>query len=66
MVDLEVQGDDTMNYLVINEEGHALTVVNTIEDAREEKERLQEYIDKHIGINDTLRIVKVTATESVE
>ena len=55
-----------MNYLVINEEGHALTVVNTIEDAREEKERLQEYIDKHTGINDTLRTVKVTATESVE
>ena len=66
MVALEVQGDDTMNYLVINEEGYALTVVNAIEDAREEKERLQEYIDKHTGINDTLRIVKVTTTESVE
>ena len=55
-----------MNFLIVNEEGHALAVVNTIEDAREEKERLQEYIDKHIGINDTLRIVKVTTTESVE
>ena len=55
-----------MNFLIVNEEGYALTVVSTIEDAREEKERLQEYIDKHIGINDTLRIVKVTATESVE
>jgi hypothetical protein len=55
-----------MNFLIVNEKGNALTVVNTIEDAREERERLQEYIDKHIGINDTLRIVKVTTTESVE
>ena len=55
-----------MNFLIVNEEGNALTVVNAIEDAREEKERLQEYIDKHTGIDDTLRIVKVTATESVE
>ena len=55
-----------MNFLIVNDDGNALTVVNTIEDAREEKERLQEYIDKHTGINDTLRIVKVTAAESVE
>ena len=55
-----------MNFLIVNETGKALTVVDTIESAREEKERLQEYIDKHTGIDDTLRIVKVTATESVE
>ena len=55
-----------MNFLIVNDDGNALMVVNTIEDAREEKERLQEYIDKHTGINDTLRIVKVTAAESVE
>lgn len=55
-----------MNFLIVNETGNALMVVDTIESAREERERLQEYIDKHIGINDTLRIVKVTATESVE
>ena len=55
-----------MNFLIVNEDGNALTVVDTIETAREERERLQEYIDKYTGINDTMRIVKVTATESVE
>ena len=55
-----------MNFLIVNEDGNALLVVDTIETAREERDRLQEYIDKHTGINDTLRIVKVTATETVE
>ena len=55
-----------MNFLIVNDDGDALTAVDTIETAREERERLQEYIDKHIGVDDTLRIVKVTATESVE
>ena len=55
-----------MNFLIVNDDGNALMVVDTIETAREERERLQEYIDKHTGINDTLRIVKVTAAESVE
>ena len=55
-----------MNFLIVNETGNALMVVDTIESAREERERLQEYIDKHIGIDDTVRIVKVTATETVE
>ena len=55
-----------MNFLIVNKEGNALMVVGTIESAREEREILQEYIDKHTGINDTLRIVKVTATETVE